>query len=78
MLQGSVLFDALSSIFWKKKEGREKKKKGKGEIARGFFPRQTHPIGCSMLRYLWLLGTIKSGFKDQYLNFMSTLCVGCY
>jgi hypothetical protein len=53
---------------------KEKEKKKKGETAQGFFPRagQTHPAGYAALGFFWVLGAIKSCFKGQSLNFMST------
>jgi hypothetical protein len=38
----------------------------------GFFPGQTHPAGCAAPGFSNLLGTSKSCFKDQSLNFMCT------
>jgi hypothetical protein len=44
MSQGSILSDALSSAFLKKKG---KKERERNEMARGLFPEQTCPIGCA-------------------------------
>jgi hypothetical protein len=50
----------------------------KGEMIRGLFPQQTHPSGCDVLGFPWLLGAIESCFKGQSLNFMCILCVSSY
>jgi hypothetical protein len=46
----------LSSVFLKKKEEKKKREKWPG----GFFPGQTHLIGCATPGFSWLLGAIRA------------------
>jgi hypothetical protein len=68
IFQGLILLDALSSAL--KKE----KRKEKGEMARVLFSQGRHTLlAVSHQNFSgWLLGTIKSCFKGQSLNFIRT------
>jgi hypothetical protein len=65
--QRSLLFGALSSAFWNKRERNEIEKQ-----PGGFFPEQACCNVCATSGFTWLLGAIKNYFEGKSLNFMCT------